>query len=332
MIAISYHETVKVLQGAGHDAASPFDRLEWLGLLEEHLPASGGRPFIAMARDDTYIVALPLLRDRGRLEPLRNWYNFTWRPIGESGSGTDRLCTALARDLRRHAYDVTLWPLPAEDSTAPRLAAAFQQAGWHVKVTPCDHNHILRVNERSFAEFWADRAGRLRSTLQRKSKKVRVEIFKRFDRDSWRIYEQIYADSWKPAEGDPAFLKQFAEAEGRAGRLRMAIAFAGDKHVAAQFWTVENGVAYIHKLAHLEAAKDLSAGTTLTAALMKHVIDEDKVALVDFGTGDDAYKKDWMEDDRPRYRLDCRDPRQIRAWPALAKRAFARVARGAAQE
>ncbi len=54
----------------------------------------------------------------------------------------------------------------------------------------------------------------------------------------------------------------------------------------------------------------LSAGTTLTAALFAHVIDRDRVELVDFGTGDDPYKRDWMEQVRPRYRLACWSPRQ----------------------
>ena len=90
--------------------------------------------------------------------------------------------------------------------------------------------------------------------------------------------------------------------------------------MAAQFWTVENGVAYIHKLAHLEARKTLSAGTTLSAALFEHVIDIDGVEFVDFGTGNDRYKADWMEEVRPRFRIDCLDPLQPAAWPPLAKR------------
>jgi CelD/BcsL family acetyltransferase involved in cellulose biosynthesis len=61
--------------------------------------------------------------------------------------------------------------------------------------------------------------------------------------------------------------------------------------------------------------------------LFEHVIDQDRVALIDFGTGDDAYKRDWMEEIRPRYRLDL-----IRAgwpgnWPALAKASLRRLAR-----
>ncbi|HAN90266.1 MAG TPA: GNAT family N-acetyltransferase, partial [Erythrobacter sp.] len=111
----------------------------------------------------------------------------------------------------------------------------------------------------------------------------------------------------------------FARAEGAAGRIRLGLAYAAGEPVAAQFWTVEGGTAYIHKLAHIEAAKPLSAGTTLSAALFERVIDTDGVSLVDFGTGADTYKRDWMEANRPRYRLDCLDWRQPRAWPAIAR-------------
>lgn len=89
---------------------------------------------------------------------------------------------------------------------------------------------------------------------------------------------------------------------------------------------MESGIAYIHKLAHTEDSKPLSPGTTLSAALFAHVIDRDRVELVDFGTGDDPYKRDWMEAVRPRYRLDMYDPRNPRAWPHLAKAALRRLA------
>ncbi len=81
---------------------------------------------------------------------------------------------------------------------------------------------------------------------------------------------------------------------------------------------MEGSTAFIHKLAHSEEAKSLSPGTTLSAALFEEVIDRDGVSLVDFGTGDDPYKHDWMEVVRPRYQLDCLDPRNPRAWPEIA--------------
>lgn len=321
MIAASYHDRVNVLQGTIACAPSPFERPEWFALLAK----SGIAPFVALAEEGEARAAMALTRANERLEPLRNWYAFTWRPLAPEGPQGDRLLAALARDLRRQTHRVTFWPVPDEDGSATRLERAFAQAGWRVLREQCDCNHVLEVNERSFAEYWAARPGRMRTTLKRKANRVEVTIRDRFDAADWAAYEAIYAQSWKPDEGDPTLLRRFAEAEGAAGRIRLAVARADGEPVAAQFWTVEDGTAYIHKLAHLESRRDLSAGTTLTAALFEHVIDRDRVALVDFGTGDDAYKADWMEAVRPRYRLDCFDPRQPRAWPPLAKRVLGRV-------
>ncbi|MGX7926166.1 GNAT family N-acetyltransferase [Tsuneonella sp. HG094] len=316
MVAVSYHDTVNVLQAVDAAPQGPFDRAEWFELLAE----SGQKPLVALGANGAGTAALVLTEANGRIEPLRNWYSFTWRPLG-----THTALAGMAGHLKGRTHRVTVWPVPDEDGSATTLAQAFREAGWQVRSERCDHNHVLPIRGRSFAEFWDSRPGSMRTTLKRKARKVDVEIYDRFDAGAWAEYEAIYAESWKPEEGDPALLRRFAEAEGAAGRTRLGIARAAGEAVAAQFWTVENGVAYIHKLAHRESAKPLSAGTTLSAALFERVIDGDKVALVDFGTGDDAYKRDWMELDRPRYRIDCLDPRQLRAWPAIAKRTLARA-------
>lgn len=315
-MTVSYHDRVNDLQGTL--ARAPFDRAEWYALLAD----AGQVPLIATAGDGATIIQMVLTRANGRIEPLRNWYSFTWRPLG----GDQRALAELAGSLRSRTHRVTLWPVPDEDGSATRLERAFEAAGWQVRREACDHNHVLPVNGRSFAEYWATRPGQMRTTLKRKAKKVDVTILDRFDASAWEEYEAIYRESWKPEEGDPALLRRFAEQEGAAGRLRLGLARADGRAVAAQLWTVEQGIAYIHKLAHREDAKSLSAGTTLSAALFERVIDGDKVDLVDFGTGDDLYKRDWMEVDRPRFRIDCLDPRQPRAWPALVKRALGRVA------
>lgn len=321
MVAVSYHDTVNVLQAAASDERGPFDRPEWFALLAAHQAV----PLVVLATDGADTAALVMTRANGRIEALRNWYAFTWRPLG---SPRPDLLEAAARGLRSLTHRVTLWPVPNEDGSARRLAEAFATAEWRVSCEPCDHNHVLSVQGRSFADYWATRPGPMRTTLKRKAKKVEVEIFDFFDPGAWAAYEEIYQESWKPEEGDPALLRTFAELEGAAGRIRLGIARANGEPVAAQFWTVEAGVAYIHKLAHREGAKHLSAGTTLSAALFARSIDRDKVDLIDFGTGNDAYKADWMEADRPRFRIDCLDPAQPRAWPALAKRVLARKPRG----
>lgn len=316
-----YHKEVTIVQAAqpqacGPAPVAPFDRPEWFALLAEIRPHA----FEACAPVEGAQASLWLDRVDGRIESLRNWYAFTWRANVADGPAGDEALTRLARDLRQQAPRVTLWPLPDEDGSATRLARAFRAAGWAVALEQCDENHVLPVRGRSFAQYWADRPGRLRTTLKRKARKVEVEIVEHFDPSIWQDYENIYAESWKPSEDEPELLRRFAQAEGSAGRIRLGVARADGEAVAAQFWTVENSIAYIHKLAHFESAKPISPGTTLSAALFEHVIDRDRVDLVDFGTGSDAYKADWMEDIRPRYRLDALDPLQPRAWIPLAKR------------
>lgn len=324
MIEARYHDTVNVLQAlngfASEDyaAASPFDRVEWYQLLAD----TGVKPLIAVASGDGARAALSLTENRGHITPLRNWYSFTWRQLAPAGPAGDRLLIAIARQLKSRGHRITLEPVPDEDGSATRLASAFHEAGWRVRMAPCDVNHVLPVKGRSFAEYWASRPGALRNTFKRKADRVTSEILTTFDAESWAHYERIYADSWKPTEDHPAMLRAFAEAEGKAGRLRLGLAKHEGKPIAAQLWTVENGTAFIHKLAHLESHKQLSAGTTLSAAMFTYAIDRDQVDLIDFGTGDQSYKADWMEDVRVRYIIDCLDPRQLRAWPALAKRAL----------
>jgi CelD/BcsL family acetyltransferase involved in cellulose biosynthesis len=319
VIAVSYHDTVNDLQALGlrtGAANSPFDRLAWFTLLA----GPGGKtPLLAVARDGAEAVALPLMRERGALVPLANWYSFAWRPLASMGADVPALLEAIARDLKTQTGRVVLSALPDEDGTTRGLETAFAKAGWVTILEASDTNHVLPLAGRSYADYLTARPGQLRTTLKRKSGKVEIEIFTQFDALAWDAYEKIYANSWKPEEGAPAMLRAFAEQEGAAGRLRLGIARHDGKPIAAQFWTVENGTAYIHKLAHLEESKPLSAGTVLTAALMEHTIDRDNVSLVDFGTGNDPYKRDWMDLVRPRWRLTCLDPRKPGNWPAIVR-------------
>lgn len=326
---IEYHDDLNEVQGdpvlaaltRAPRAAAPFDRIEWWrGLAEE----CGINPLLAVARDGDAAAILPLRREAEGFHELANWYSFRVAPIVTPGANTGALLSTLARDIAERTDRIVLSKLSEED--AGTLVEAFRSAGWFAVMTPCDVNHILRVNGRTYAEYLAGRPGQVRTTLKRKAKKVEVQVFDAFEQAAWDAYEAIYAQSWKPEEGSPAFLRRFAQEEGQAGRLRFALALAEGKPVATQFWTVESGTAFIHKLAHIEEAKPLSPGTTLSAALFERVIDHDKVELVDFGTGDDGYKRDWMEEVRNRYRIELFRPLKPRNWPSIAKAGLRRLA------
>ncbi|MEN7536359.1 GNAT family N-acetyltransferase [Aurantiacibacter flavus] len=321
MTAISYHASLNDLQAQGWADAGPFARPRWFALLEQ----AGKRPYLVCASDGDKHVCLPLERQGASLISLTNWYAFTWAPLHSGPAPDADLLRVLAQDLAHHSRRVVLDKLSVEDGSTALLAHAFRRTGWIVRDERCDVNHVLTVNGRSYADYLAERPGQLRTTLKRKGRKVEIALSQEFDEQDWAAYEDIYADSWKPEEGDPALLKRFAIEEAAAGRMRFGLARAEGQPVAAQFWTVDGGTAYIHKLAHRESAKPLSPGTTLSAALFAQVIDVDKVALVDFGTGDDAYKRDWMEQIRERRRLTCLRPGAPGNWPELARTALRKL-------
>lgn len=326
MVCVDYHGDLKEVQS---DAAlvrllgpemqhAPFDRLEWWRLLAQHC---GIVPKLAVARQGDARAVLALAGTGAHLRHLANWYTFRFRPIVSPGA--EALLIPLARDLARQARRITLGGLPDHDATV--LGHAFSQAGWLVHRTLSDVNHVLELDGRDYEAYLASRPGKLRTTLKRKSGKVVTHVLTAFDAAAWEAYEQIYAASWKPEEGSPAFLRAFAEAESAAGRLRLGVAHAADDPqgpaLAAQMWTVEHGTAFIHKLAHRESARALSPGSVLSAALFRHVIDVDEVRLIDFGTGDDAYKRDWMEQVRTRWQLDLFRVGALSNWPVILRQA-----------
>jgi CelD/BcsL family acetyltransferase involved in cellulose biosynthesis len=326
MASVEYLVNPREAQGAPAWAAAlgrgsqhaPFDRLEWWSALNE-LCLPGEQPLLALASEGEARCALALMRRPGsrQLRSLANWYSFWARPVFANGG--ERLLPALARGLATQARRISLAPMAEPD--AALAAEAFAAAGWSVRAEQADVNHRVHLAGRSFAEYWAARPGRLRETVRRKGTKkvVSVRITDRFEQADWADYEEVYAHSWKPAEGSPAFLRRFAESEGLAGTVRLGLAHLDGRPVAAQLWTVEAGVAYIHKLAHDEAATAHSPGTLLSHALFAHAIDRDRVRTIDFGTGDDAYKRDWMEAARPMLRLDMHRPRDPRSWPHLLR-------------
>lgn len=310
-----YHATLKEAQAdplvLGAQGASPFERIDWLALLAEQcLDPDSAR--ISVAAENGRVAVLPWMAARGGAEALANWYNFFVLFLGDS-----ELVAGIARDLP--CPRASFAPMPEADAGA--LTAALRKAGWIAVSEPCDINHILPVKGRSFAQYWSTRPGALRETVRRKGRKgsVTVHVESRFSQIIWDAYEAVYRLSWKPGEGSPAFLRRWAEIDGAAGRLRLGIAEIDGQPVAAQFWTVEGGTAFIHKLAHDERFRKQSPGTLLSAAMFQHVIDADGVSLVDFGTGDDGYKRDWMEETRLRWRVRGWRRGAVRHWPEMIR-------------
>lgn len=310
-------------RGALDRGAQPalFDRLIWFRRTWAHCPP-GVRPLIARAVSEGAQAWLFLARrEDGALTALASWYTLAFRPVF-AGAPDDamklRLLTAIARRLRARLRieRIALAPVPVEDGSAALLADAFRRAGWKVLRSETTVNWIADTSGKRFADYWAARPGELRSTVARKAAKAQAEvmIYKQFNDVTWKNYEQIYGQSWKPEEGAPDFLRAMAIEEADAGTLRLGIARLDGRPVAAQLWTVENGAAIIHKLAYAADAAEHSPGTLLSAAMFEHALDTDGVSLIDYGTGNDGYKANWMDRARPLEHLEMFNTRSFGGW------------------
>ncbi len=306
---------------------SLFDRLDWFQKIQSQQP-SDTEPLIARAWGHGFQLWLFLSVSADRKAvAMANWYSMAYRPVCvEQDVSADKsaILAAIARRLgkaKSAPQQITLAPVPRADGSSDLIMRSFRREGWIAYRRQSSTSWTANVAGLTFDAYWAARPGQLRNTFQRKAKKsaVETEILTIFDEAAWAHYESVYADSWKPREGDTAFLRAIAEEEGAAGCLRLGLARMDGVVVAAQFWTVENGIAYIHKLAHRESAKENSPGTILSAALFRHVIDVDHVDSIDFGTGNDAYKADWMDGSAPLDTIMLYNTRSLSGWMAALK-------------
>jgi Acetyltransferase (GNAT) domain len=303
-----------------------FDRLDWFRLIQAHCPLPG-RLLVARAEGEADAVHeatrawLFLAREGNAAKSYGNFYSLR---AGLSHSRPDQAETpdaieALAKALRRSG----LWRIEIgpEEWGVDEIAACFRKAGWIALRKPDKAVWKARVQDMDFARYWAERPAKLRNTFKRKARAAGLDIaiHDRFDAAAWADYEAVYRASWKPEEGSFPFLRALAEQEGAAGTLRLGIASKDGRPIAAQLWLVEHGVATIHKLAYAEAAKSLSPGTILGEAMFRRAIDQDRVAWIDYGVGDEAYKADWMTERSVLERVVAFNPRTLRGLLGAAR-------------
>jgi CelD/BcsL family acetyltransferase involved in cellulose biosynthesis len=300
-----------------------FDRLEWFRLVEKH-SAPEGRLLAVRSRNATGSAWLFLSTAKGSAEPFSDCYCLRFATVvtGDPQEAVDEL----ARRLRKAGISrLCLSPIGAEDP----LVGALKRSHWLIRLSQTSVNWRVRTAGMSFEEYWASRPSRLRNTVKRRARAARLDIriHPAFDEQAWRDYESVYEASWKQAEGSPDFMRALAQAEGQAGTLRLGLAYRDGRPVAAQFWLVEGGIATIHKLAHREDARQYSPGTILTAAMFRRAMEVDRVELIDFGTGGEGYKADWMSESVPLYTLTAYDLLSPNTLPGLARWLISKLVR-----
>jgi len=302
---------------AGHVEGSA----DWFrNLVDQVYPADGGVHFYVLRKNGSPVVALPVRVNRSafgwQLESLGNYYTSLYAPLLAPGATVSDLSALLQGIQKAHAPLAVMRfdPLDAQGPTFRMLQQALAASGFKPFTFFRFGNWCLPVKEDG-STYLQNRPGALRSTLKRMGKKFAA------DGGTLRViqggtdlerglasYLQVYAASWKKAEGYPGFVPGLIRTCASKGWLRLGIASLGQQPVAAQIWIVSEGKASIYKLAYDERFKAYAPGTLLTAQLMQHAIDVDAVAEVDYLIGDDPYKQDWMTERRERWGIVAYNP------------------------
>lgn len=304
--------------------ASLFDRIDWFEALYDHCFAKVPARILQAVEGPAEAWLFLLAPTDRRASALANWYSFSWAPVflGDPDAPTRRrLVEVLAQHLFRTATQVDFYPVT---EAVDLLLDAFRRCGWFAVRRPMGGRHLLDVDGRDFDTYWAGRPGRLRNQVHRKARAGRfsIEITDRINDALWRDYIAVHASSWKQPEPGLSFLRHLADREAAAGTLRLGFARLNGQPVATQLWTIENGVALIHKLSHDRAFDGASPGTLLSHAMFAHAIDVDHVRTIDYGTGDNPYKAEWMDHRETLFRLDFFNPRFASTWLPAARTAI----------
>ena len=279
--------------------------------------------YVVRAKEDGTLKALfPMMRvdrviswlpSRG-LTYLSNFYSPVAKPIYASRKRRERviLARAFVRCLREES---TKWAaidfnmLPRESRDFEVLREAFDSESVPHTIYFASANWIQPTSGLTAAEYTETLPSILKNTVRRRLRRAQrsgdvvlhvvtdpSEVVERID-----DYNAVYARSWKRPEPYQQFHRRLVERLAPDGKVVLGLAYFDGRPVAAQIWLFHKNVASIVKLCYDEGYKVYSFGTILTNRLMSFAIDERDVVRIDYLSGDEAYKRDWMSVRRERW-------------------------------
>lgn len=221
----------------------------------------------------------------------------------EFQAGSDQLGQPKVEVLR-------LWPTDVGGELEYIVKGALNQSGFLVQWYDNSFNQYEKTEGLSYEKYFEKRSSNHRYNVRRRQrnleKKGEMEFCMYSKGGSAELLQKCLdgyilssVESWKAPEsmtsrGILDLIKLTAE----LGCLRLGVLFLDGRPMAAQFWIISGEVGHCMRLGYDEAYKKDAPGVVLTHLIMEHLLDVDKVGVVDYGYGDDEYKSKWMKDAR----------------------------------
>jgi len=299
-----------------------FSNNQWYIDLEKSICNNTSTPYIITITDNKNQHTIPMTESSNknirRLKCMANYYTPFYKLVS-SLIITDEIhhnIISTCSDSLLNFHTIDIAPIYTEDAEiwSKSLSSIGFKCHTYQHSTNWYHDNILSVDQ-----YWSLRPDKLIKIIENKKNKLKkiggykTVINRANDINELQIklshYHHIYYESWKKLEPHPYFIDSICQHAWKNNKLRIGITYHHDFPVAAQIWFINNSTAYIFKLAHRHSYRKNSIGTLLTEKMINHVIDTDKVNCIDFLTGDDNFKKDWMQSNRPLMGVQACNPK-----------------------
>lgn len=304
------------------ESDSIFFSRPWFENLAAALDENQSMLLACVVADNNVMAILPLIKCPGK-----SWFSLKHRysthySLLITQDDRQEVLACLAQGLSELPIKgFLLEPVADDDRSINGLQQALKQTGFSCERIFRFYNWIYRVQGQSYVEYMAARPARLRNTIIRKMRKLDREHgfeMRLFTGDevpqAMSDYHSVYTASWKANEQYRVFLDGIVAGFSHPGWTRLAVLYVKGQPVAAQLWFILHGKASIFRLAYDKAWRQYSPGSILTSFLMEYVIDTDRVEEIDFLTGNEAYKQDWMSERRERFALSCVNQAKPTGW------------------
>lgn len=257
------------------------------------------------------------------LKSYTNFYTYAFSPIQPADSelaaeNVRALVAAICAERPRWdvlQFEAIRKPSPLYDLLNRELAAQgllvrpyFQSGNWYQDVSNLSSEAYIAPKGRSVSQ----EVSRKERKLLREHD-VRIELITEPDQLESAIpdYQKVYELSWKEPETYPDFIPELIRISANSGGLRLGMMYIGDEPVASQLTIISGQRGIMYKTAFVPQYGKASVGNIIMINVIRHLLDVDHIAELDFGQGDDTYKSHWLTDRRENWGVMAFNPRTL---------------------
>lgn len=302
---------------------SPYSTYEWYKLWISHFINNDTAKIFAYYDINNINFIVPLIYSKpkyrginiSKYEPIGNVYSPIRNIVIFNNcsfvDNIDMVFGSIVRDYNK--WDIfDICEISNEENWLPSVSEYFTRRGFSIREYDCYDNCYSDCIKGTSEDYFNSRSKSFRLSIRKNYNRLskagdirfRVITGEADCPDYYEIYSSIYSKSWKKKErvGREFFPRMLRYAEKNQW-LRIGIVYLNERPIATVFVIVAGKHAYFEKVAFDEEFRNFGAGSVCLYEMIKHVIDVDKVSVIDFLRGADEYKRHWVAKCRKRVGL-----------------------------